>query len=88
MVAVEAVEFFGGPEGGQVLEEGGVFDHGDDAGVDGAGHGAVADDDVELAFFLFDLGDEVAEFSGAADVGITPGIVEGDVAPEVDSVDV
>ena len=88
MVAVEAVEFFGGPEGGQVLEEGGVFDHGDDAGVERAGHGAVADDDVELAFFLFDFGDEVAEFGGAADVGVAPGIIEGDVAPEVDGVDV
>ena len=88
MVAVEAVEFFGGPEGGHVLEEGGVFDHGDDAGVDGAGHGAVADDDVEFALFLFDFGDELAEFGGAADVGVAPGIVEGDVAPEVDGVDV
>ena len=36
VVAVEAVEFFGGPEGGQMLEEGGVFDHADDAGADGA----------------------------------------------------
>ncbi len=71
-----------------MLEEGGVFDHVDDASVDGAGHGAVADDDVELAFFLFDFGDEVAEFGGAADVGVAPGIVEGDVAPEVDGVDV
>ena len=88
MVAVEAVEFFGGPEGGQMLEEGGVFDHGDDASVDGAGHGAVADDDIEFAFFLFDLGDEVAEFGCAADVGIAPRIIEGDVAPEVDGVDV
>lgn len=36
MVAVEAVEFFGSPEGGQMLEEGGVFDHADDASADGA----------------------------------------------------
>jgi len=90
-VSVEGVmaeEFFGGPEGGQVLDEGGVFDHGDDAGADGAGHGAVADDDIELALFLFDLGDELAEFGGAADMGVAPGIIEGDVAPEVGGVDV
>lgn len=47
----------------------------------------MADDDVELALFFFDFGDELAEFGGAADVGVAPGIVEGDVAPEVDGVD-
>ncbi len=48
----------------------------------------MADDDIELALFLFDFGDEFAEFGGAADVGVAPGIVEGDVAPEVDGVNV
>ena len=48
----------------------------------------MADDDIEFALFFFDFGDEVAEFGGAADVGVAPGIVEGDVAPEVDGVNV